>query len=32
VFQAISQGLPISSVPTDWKRRLHIHVALGQVF
>lgn len=32
VFQAISEGRPISSVPTDWKRRLHIHVALGQLF
>jgi len=32
VFQAISEGRPVSSVPADWKRRIHIHVALGQVF
>lgn len=32
VFQAIAADEPISSVPTDWKRRFHIHVALGQVF
>jgi outer membrane protein insertion porin family len=32
VFQALSEGSPISSKPTDWKRRFHIHVALGQGF
>ena len=32
VFEAISEGSPISSVPTEWKRRFHIHVALGQIF
>ncbi len=32
VFQAISEGRPISSVPTRWTRRFHIHIALGQAF
>jgi hypothetical protein len=32
VFDAISNGLPITSVPPDWKKRLHVHISLGQVF
>jgi outer membrane protein insertion porin family len=32
VFEAISEGRPISSVKTDQSRRFHIHVALGQIF
>ena len=32
VFNALVQGLPVSSVPTDWKHRLHLHVSLGHVF
>jgi outer membrane protein insertion porin family len=32
VFAALSRDLPISVVPTDWKRRLHLHVSLGQSF
>jgi hypothetical protein len=32
VFQALSLGLPVSSVPTSWKHRLHLHVSLGHGF
>lgn len=32
VFQALLLGLPVSSVPTDWKHRLHLHVSLGHGF
>ncbi len=32
VLRALQQDLPLSTVPTDWKHRLHIHVSLGQSF
>jgi hypothetical protein len=32
VFAALLQGLPVSSVPTDWKHRLHLHLSLGYVY
>jgi outer membrane protein insertion porin family len=32
LFEAIANGLPVTSVPEDWKRRLHLHISLGQTF
>lgn len=32
VLQAILDERPIASVPADWRRRLHLHVSLGQSF
>lgn len=32
VLDALLQGRPVSSVPTDWKHRLHLHLSLGHVF
>jgi len=32
VFQALLLGRPVTSVPTSWKHRLHLHLSLGHVF
>ncbi len=32
VLEALLEDRPISSVPVDWKRRLHLHLSLGQSF
>ena len=32
VFGALLTGRPVTSVPTDWKHRLHLHLSLGHVF
>lgn len=32
VLEAVIQEMPLSSVPTDWKRRIHLHISLGQSF
>ena len=32
VLNALLTGRPVTSVPTDWKHRLHLHLSLGHVF
>ena len=32
VLDALLMGRPVTSVPTDWKHRLHLHLSLGHVF
>ena len=32
VLDALLLGRPVSSVPTTWKHRLHLHLSLGHVF
>ena len=32
VFDAIRNDRPLSTVPTDWTRRLHLHISLGAGF
>jgi outer membrane protein insertion porin family len=32
VLGALLTDRPVSSVPTDWKHRLHLHLSLGHVF
>jgi hypothetical protein len=32
VFQALEEGRPLSSVPTEPRRRLHLHFSIGSSF